>query len=87
VRAEARREYRFVIESDHVFSVFFADGRFFHRAEIAAGIASATHDCAPDIYRGRYRFLAPDRWSLSWRITGPRKNLVISTVFSRTGAG
>jgi hypothetical protein len=83
-RAEARRSYRFVFESDHSFSVFFADGRFFHRAEIALGTASVGHDCAPDSYRGRYRFAGPDRWSLGWRITGPRKDLVIATVFSRT---
>jgi hypothetical protein len=86
-RTEAQRAYRFVIEGDDRFSVFFADGRLFHRAEVAAGIASVTHDCVPDTYRGRYRFAAPDCWRLSWRITGPRKDLVISTVFSRTGDG
>ena len=86
-RAEARRDYRFVIEGDHRFSVFFADGRFFHRANVAKGVAAVTHDCAPDTYRGRYRFPDRDRWSLSWRITGPRKDLVISTLFSRTGGG
>ncbi len=86
-RTEAQRTYRFVIDGDHRFSVFFADGRIFHRAEITAGTAWACHDCAPDTYHGRYRFSEPDRWSLSWRITGPRKDLVISTVFSRTGSG
>jgi hypothetical protein len=85
VRTEARQSYRFVLESDRRFSVFFADGRFFHRAEIALGTAWVAHDCAPDSYRGRYRFAGPDRWSLSWRITGPRKDLVIATVFSRAG--
>jgi hypothetical protein len=83
VQTDARQSYRFVLESDHSFSVFFADGRFFHRAEIAMGIAHVAHDCAPDAYCGRYRFAGPDRWSLSWRITGPRKDLVISSVFSR----
>jgi hypothetical protein len=86
-RTEARQDYRFVIESIDTFSVFFADGRFFHRAAIAADVACVTHDCAPDAYRGRYRFRSPDRWSLSWRIIGPRKNLVISTIFSRTSGG
>jgi hypothetical protein len=86
-QTEAERTYRFVIEGDDQFSVFFADGRPFHRAEVASGIACVAHDCAPDTYRGRYRFAAPDCWSLSWRITGPRKDLVISTVFSRTGGG
>ena len=86
-RAEAQQRYRFVIEDDHSFSVFFADGRFFHRADIAAGRASVSHGCPPDTYRGRYRFWQPSRWSLSWRITGPRKDLVIGTVFSRIGGG
>jgi hypothetical protein len=83
--AEARQTYRFVIESPTRFSVFFADGRFFHRAEIDSGRACVAHDCAPDTYVGRYRFLGPDRWRLSWRIAGPRKDLVISSVFSRRG--
>ena len=87
LRAEAQQAYRFTIENDHAFSVFFADGRFFHRADIIGGVALAAHDCAPDTYCGRYRFPEPDRWSLSWRITGPRKDLVISTTFSRTGGG
>ena len=75
------------MDSDDAFSVFFADGRFFHRADITKGTAAVSHDCAPDTYRGRYRFPGPERWSLSWRITGPRKDLVISTVFSRAGGG
>jgi hypothetical protein len=84
-RSEARQTYRFVIESADRFGVFFADGRFFHQAEIDAGRACVVHHCAPDTYQGRYRFLGPDRWSLSWRITGPRKDLVISSVFSLRG--
>jgi hypothetical protein len=67
--------------------VFFADGRFFHRAEITEGRARVCHDCAPDKYIGRYCFQGPDRWSLSWRVTGPRKDLVVSSVFSRGGGG
>ena len=87
VQAEASRMYHFMIESDQAFSVFFPDGGFFHRAEVTAGTAFVTHDCAPDTYCGRYRFAGCDRWSLSWRITGPRKDLVICTMFSRTGVG
>jgi hypothetical protein len=84
-RMEARQSYRFVIETSERFSVSFSDGRFFHRAEVDAGRACVAHDCAPDTYQGRYRFLGPDRWCLSWRITGPRKDLAISSVFLRSG--
>jgi hypothetical protein len=82
-RSEARREYRFCIEGDAVFSVLFTDGGFFHRAQVADGLACVHHDCAPDDYRGRYRITGPDGWMLSWRIQGPRKDLVIGTRFSR----
>jgi hypothetical protein len=82
-RSEARRDYRFRIEDDAVFSVFFADGVFFHRASVTDGLACVAHDCAPDDYRGRYRITGADGWMLSWRIQGPRKNVVIGTRFSR----
>ncbi|MCB8883479.1 hypothetical protein ACELLULO517_24740 [Acidisoma cellulosilytica] len=80
----AARDYRFEIVGPDRFLVFFDDGRLFHDAQLSDdGAACVTHDCAPDLYRGRYRMDGPDRWRLSWRVTGPRKDLVIATVFSR----
>lgn len=82
MRSEARRDYRFEM-TERGFRVLFADGRFFHEAIFAQGRADVAHDCAPDLYRGRYRIAGPDCWWLSWRITGPRKDLVIGSRFSR----
>jgi hypothetical protein len=82
MRTEARRAYRYEM-TEAGFRVLFPDGRFFHEAKLEDGTALVSHDCAPDLYRGRYRIASADRWSLSWRITGPRKDLVISSVFSR----
>lgn len=87
VTAQAARDYRFEILGARAFRVSFADGRFFHEARVEDGTAEAAHDCAPDLYRGRYRFDEADRWRLSWRVTGPRKDLVICSVFSRQGGG
>ncbi|MBW4021832.1 MAG: hypothetical protein HIU92_01620 [Proteobacteria bacterium] len=84
---EARQSYRFVIGGPAAFDVLFADGRPFHQAVFASRTAWTAHDCAPDTYRGRYRILGPNRWSLGWRITGPRKNLVVISIFSRAGGG
>jgi hypothetical protein len=81
---EAARDYRFEIVAEDRFRVFFADGRLFHEARVVGGIAPVAHDCAPDLYRGRYRLDGPERWRLSWRVTGPRKDLVICSVFSRS---
>jgi hypothetical protein len=83
VIADASRDYGFTILGRDRFRVCFADGRLFHEAQVVNGAAAVSHDCAPDLYRGRYRFETPDRWWLSWRITGPRKDLVIVSVFSR----
>lgn len=82
MRTEARRAYRYEM-TEAGFRVLFPDGRFFHEATLDDGTALVSHDCAPDLYRGRYRIESGDRWRLSWRITGPRKDLVISSVFSR----
>jgi hypothetical protein len=84
MRTEAQRAYRYET-TETGFRVLFPDGRFFHEAHLADGRAEVAHDCAPDLYRGRYRFETPDRWWLSWRITGPRKDLVISSLFLRRG--
>ena len=82
MRSEARRDYRFEMTGSG-FRVFFPDGRFFHEAIFAQGRADVAHDCPPDLYRGRYRMSGPDRWWLTWRIGGPRKDLMISSAFSR----
>ena len=63
--------------------VTFADGRLFHTLDLATGCAVVAHDCPPDDYQGRYCVAGPDRWTLTWRIQGPRKNLRITTRYSR----
>ncbi|GAB0116420.1 hypothetical protein Acid7E03_04920 [Acidisoma sp. 7E03] len=84
MQTEARQSYRYQ-ETPTGYRVFFADGRFFHDLRPEHGRAHVSHDCAPDLYRGRYRVETADRWWLSWRITGPRKDLVIASLFLRLG--
>jgi hypothetical protein len=84
MRTEAQRAYRYEVTKAG-FRVLFPDGRFFHEARLEGGRAEVAHDCAPDLYCGRYRFETLDRWFLSWRITGPRKDLMISSLFLRRG--
>ncbi|MEM8849660.1 MAG: DUF6314 family protein [Pseudomonadota bacterium] len=67
---EARRETLWAAAADQAIDIRFADGRPFHRLD-ASG--QADHDCPPDIYRLCYDFSAWPRWSVRWRVTGPRK--------------
>ena len=75
---EATRTLRWHLEGPRP-RVTFADGRPFH--EIAPD-GAARHWCDPDLYEGRYRWGAA-RWSLAWRVTGPRKRLVIVSRMTR----
>lgn len=63
--------------------VLFPDHRLFHKLDLKTGEKSVEHWCAPDQYNGHYRLRDPVNWSLSWKITGPRKNSIISTTYHR----
>lgn len=61
--------------------VFFDDGRSFHT--VPAPGDDALHDCPPDTYRVRYSFGAKDAFLTQWHVTGPRKDAVLRTQFTR----
>lgn len=84
---EATRRYVFKIDSASAATVCFEDGRPFHHLDLETGLACVQHDCAPDRYEGRYCVLAPTCWLLSWRVTGPRKNQVLTSRFIRSANG
>ncbi len=64
--------------------VFFENGRPFHH--IAPGDAPKDHhDCPPDDYRVAYDFGGWPDWQARWRVTGPRKDYVMDSHYSRAG--
>lgn len=83
----AEQRYRFELRGGARAHVAFADGRPFHVLDLSAGLALVAHDCPPDAYRGRYVVSGADAWRLSWRVLGPRKNIIISTLFVRRNKG
>ncbi|WP_171027589.1 DUF6314 family protein [Pseudarthrobacter sp. NamE2] len=66
--------------------VFFPDGRPFHRMSFAAEVNRDNHWCDPDTYRVAYTCEGPDRFSYSWDVTGPRKDLLLTSRLTRTTA-
>ena len=64
-------------------AVLFADGRDFHRFDPAWVEAEADHWCDPDTYKVRYDFREWPRWQAEWRVTGPRKDYVMRSLYTR----
>ncbi len=59
--------------------VFFPDGRPFHRMSFAPDSNLDSHWCDPDTYRVAYTFEGEDRFSYTWNVQGPRKDLLLAS--------
>lgn len=62
-------------------SVYFEDGRFFHKVPARGG--RTQHFCDPDIYIGTYDFGAWPRFTVTWDVRGPRKDYQMTSAFTR----
>jgi hypothetical protein len=65
--------------------VRFDDGRPFHDLDLRSRRWTAEHLCGDDVYRGEFIVEGPDRLRVTWRVTGPRKDDVIQSVYERAG--
>ena len=82
-RGNTTQSYLWRFDSPSQARIHFTDGRPFHSLDLSRGRAGVSHDCAPDLYRGKYHVHDSGLWSLAWRIEGPRKNQIIVTRFRR----
>jgi hypothetical protein len=84
---DAHQETVWRFADDGGVALLFSDGAPFCalRFRQAAGVwrASLIHDCPPDRYCGEAAVIAPDRWRLSWRALGPRKDYALDTDYRR----
>jgi hypothetical protein len=79
----AHQGYRFGFSAPHIAEVSFEDGRPFHALDLSAGSWEAEHLCAADLYRGLFRAEGPERWTVTWTVTGPRKDQRLESLFTR----
>lgn len=77
---KAQRRYLWQQLAPGVIEIRFQDGRPFHHLTLAPRAADR-HHCAPDLYAVRYALSAWPRWSVSWRVTGPRKNYRMTSLY------
>ncbi|MFD0046905.1 DUF6314 family protein [Pseudarthrobacter scleromae] len=59
--------------------VFFPDGRPFHRMSFTPESNLDRHWCDPDTYRVAYVYGGRDRFSYTWDVQGPRKDLLLTS--------
>ena len=62
-------------------SVYFDDGRFFHKVPTQGG--RTQHFCDPDTYSGAYDFSDWPQFTVSWDVRGPRKDYRMISLFRR----
>jgi hypothetical protein len=58
----------------------FADGRPFHPWTVGAPVV---HPCAADTYAGRIDRTSESQFRITWNVTGPTKNQLITSWFER----
>ena len=77
----AKRAYCWRLVDGRV-AVAFPDGRPFHAFDLTP-VAEAFHLCDPDTYRVAYDFRDWPVWRADWRVTGPRKDYRMVSVYRR----
>ncbi len=74
---QAERRYHW----DEALNVWFDDGQFFHAIPAMGG--PMRHYCDPDTYAGEYDFSGWPKFTLTWQVTGPRKDYRMVSRYSR----
>jgi hypothetical protein len=84
----ASRDY-LLKTTDHrdALDVFFPDGRPFHTMSFTPKANLDQHWCDPDTYRVAYKYIDGNRFSYSWDVTGPQKDLLLTSVLVRLTVG
>lgn len=78
----ATRDYFWLSQGDGI-EVRFPDGRPFHRFLPEGRAPGTDHPCGRDLYRVTYDFAAWPGWQAEWTVTGPAKDYVMATAYSR----
>jgi hypothetical protein len=64
-------------------NVYFAPSSFFHDLDLRTGQWSVLHSCGSDLYEGKFSVREENQWQVTWKIKGPRKNLIIDSTLVR----
>lgn len=76
-RGQASRTYTVAPAGPATAAFSFPDGRFFHLLQLRPDGYRVVHECGDDRYEGTFVVEASDVWSATWRVSGPRKDLLL----------
>jgi len=84
------KEYIYCLNKG-VIEVYFASQQkkqgFFHALTFSSpNTATAIHQCRDDLYTATYTFLDNNTFTLQYDIKGPKKHILIETIFKREGS-
>ncbi|NIA67525.1 hypothetical protein HBA54_02875 [Pelagibius litoralis] len=82
-RGATHQAYRYDFPVPGRATVHFTDGRFFHDLNLADGIWTCKHRCGEDDYGGEFRALGANAWRVVWCVKGPRKDLLLDSLYRR----
>ncbi|WP_307721562.1 DUF6314 family protein [Embleya hyalina] len=60
-----------------------ADGGPFHDLDLRTGRWNTRHPCAADFYDQEFTVVSQDEWHLRWRVSGPAKTQLPTSVHRR----
>lgn len=78
---QAERSYLWRAETEDTITLYFPDNRLFHSFRLIPN-PTALHDCPPDTYQVSYEFTRWPHWTSTWRVTGPRKDYVMTSHYA-----
>ena len=81
-RLQAERSYLWDVNGVDI-NVRFADGSPFHRFTPDGAAKGTSHLCGADLYNVTYDVTRWPDWSATWAVTGPRKDYVSVTQYTR----
>lgn len=79
----ALRTYLVRVSAPGVVQLRFPDGRLLCRLDLRSGPARDEHTCFPDTYRVDFAIVSRSRIAYCWDVTGPMKDLLLTTALIR----
>lgn len=85
------REYIYLFHQDRLEIFFCLEGKLGELFmalpfQFSSHTYQCTHHCGADTYHGEFEFSLPDKFKITYRVEGPRKDYVIRSEYSRVKA-
>lgn len=83
---ESQRSLEYFFGEDALVHVHFSDGRPFVDFDFSTGDSLSTHHCGEDDYEIAINVESDEVFRERWRVSGPKKDYVAVTTFTRASA-